>query len=327
LNAPVRDNDRNLYARMADMAAQLAALRTIVDDLSIGIVLLDRDRRVQFINRAFRRFWRISDTVADTKQTFVALLYEGRGSTASTASHYLLGDYVAKKMDLIHAGEEDALHIRLSNGEVIQFRCKALADGGRLLTYGNVSELAHRADALERLACVDGMTGVNNRRHFRALADSEWSRHQRYGRPLAVLMIDIDCFKAVNDTYGHDAGDEVIKGVAGVLQRNKRAHDILGRLGGEEFALLLIEANVDNAVAAAERLRRLVADCVITVHKHRIPVTVSVGLSVCHAEAGGIDELLKQADIALYEAKRTGRNRVCQFDHCSTPASPPNQLP
>jgi diguanylate cyclase (GGDEF)-like protein len=309
------------------MAAQLAALRAIIDDMNVGIVLLDAECRVQFVNRAFRRFWRISDTLAESKPRFVALLYEGRGHTASTASHFILSEYIAKKIDLIQTGQERPLHIRLSNGEVLQFRCKALANGGRLLTYGNVSELAHRADAMERLAFIDGMTGVNNRRHFHTLADSEWSRHKRYARPLAVLMIDIDRFKAVNDTYGHDAGDEVIKAVAGVLQRNKRAHDILGRLGGEEFALLLIEANVDNAAAAAERLRRLVADCVITVHKRRIPVTVSIGLSVRRAEAGGLDELLKQADMALYEAKRTGRNRVCRFVPGQAPASPPTQPP
>jgi diguanylate cyclase (GGDEF)-like protein len=299
---------------MADMAAQLANLRAIVDDLNVGIVLLDQECRVQFVNRAFRRFWRISDALAESRQPLVKLMYHGRGMTASIASRYLLGEYLAKQMNLIRTGEERPLHIRLTNGEVIQFRCKALADGGRLLTYGNVSELAQHADALELLASVDGLTGLNNRRRFLVLAETEWSRFKRYRRPLALLVIDIDRFKSVNDTYGHDAGDEVIKAVAEVLQKHKRSSDIVGRLGGEEFVLMLPEATLDKALAAAERLKQLAADRVITVAGRRIAVTVSIGASVARADVNGVDELLKQADIALYVAKRSGRNRVCRFD-------------
>jgi diguanylate cyclase (GGDEF)-like protein len=301
-------------ADLDEMTAQLAALRTIVDDLNVGIVLLDSERRVRFTNRAFRSFWRIPDAVAENQQTFSSLLYHGRGRTASTVSHYLLGEYVTKQMDLIQTGEERPLHIRLSNGDVIQFRCKALPDGGRLLTYGNISEIARQADAFERLACLDGMTGVNNRRHFLVLAENEWTRFRRYQRPFSMLMIDIDRFKAVNDTYGHDTGDEVIKAVAATLNTNKRSSDIVGRFGGEEFALMLLETSLDNAVAAAERFRELVERHTVTAGEHRIPVTISAGASVCRAETSCLEELLKQADIALYEAKRAGRNCVCRFD-------------
>jgi diguanylate cyclase (GGDEF)-like protein len=309
-----RVGDRDLGAQVADLAAQLAALRAIVDNLNVGIVLLDHERRVLFINRAFRRFWRVPDEMADSQLTFVRLMYHGRGIKSYAVSHDRLGDYVAKQMDLIRTGEERPLHIRFANGAVIQFRCKALPDGGRLLTYGNVSELARQADALERLACVDAMTGLNNRRHFLVLAENEWSRFRRYGRPLALLMIDIDRFKSVNDTYGHDVGDEVIKSVAAILQQHKRTSDVGGRLGGEEFALLLPEATLDNAIAAAERFRDLVAEHVIMAAGHRMPVTVSIGASIARSDMAGIDELLKDADVALYEAKRSGRNRVCGPD-------------
>jgi diguanylate cyclase (GGDEF)-like protein len=295
------------------MAAQLLALRAIVDDLDHGIVVLDGERRVQFVNRAFRRFWRLPDELAENGQTFVKLMYHGRGPAAYAVAHERLGDYVAKQMDLIRSGEERPLNIRLSNGEVIQFRCKALPDGGRLLSYGNVSDLVRHAEALEQLASIDGMTGLNNRRHFLVLAESEWARFRRYARPLALLMMDIDLFKSVNDTHGHDVGDEVIKSVAGILQSQKRTSDIVGRLGGEEFALILPEATLDSAVAAGERLRQLVADYVITVAGRRIPITISVGASICHADMSGVEELMKQADIALYDAKRSGRNRVCRF--------------
>jgi diguanylate cyclase (GGDEF)-like protein len=318
---------QDLSPETAAMAAQVVALRAIVDDLDYGIVVLDQERRVQFINRAFRRFWRVPDELAESRQSFVRLMYHGRGAAAYAVAHDRLGDYVARQMDLIRTGEEQPLNIELANGEVIQFRCKALPNGGRLLTYGNVSELAHQAEALERLASVDGMTGLNNRRHFLVLAESEWSRFRRYGRPLALLMIDIDLFKSINDKYGHDVGDDVIKSVAEVLQNNKRTSDVAGRLGGEEFALILPEATLDSALTAAERLRQLVADGAINVEGCRLSVTISIGASAGDADMSGVDELLKQADVALYAAKCAGRNRVCRFDQCKPAENDPTKPP
>jgi diguanylate cyclase (GGDEF)-like protein len=303
----------------ADVAAELAALRAVVDDLANGIVVLDKDRRVQFVNRAFRRFWRVPSEVADSHQTFVKLMYHGRGINAYAVLPDQLGDYVAKQLALIRTGDERPLNIRLANGEAVQFHCKALPDGGRLLTYGNVSQLADEAETLERLACVDSLTGLNNRRHFLTLAEGEWLRFRRYGRPLALLMIDIDRFKSISNTYGHDAGDEVIKTAAEILRTYKRASDIAGRLGSEEFALMLLEATLDNAAAAAERLRQLVAERPIIVAGQRIAMTVSIGVSVCRADMGGFDELLKEADVALYEAKRSGHNRVCRSASADRP--------
>lgn len=299
---------------MASTAKQLVALRAILDDLEYGILVLDQDLRALFINRAFRRIWRIPDELAQSEPTFLHLMYHGPGVSAYAVSADQLGDYVDRQLKLIRAGEERPLRIRLANGEALQFRCKALPGGGRLLTYGDVSELAQHAEMLERLASIDGMTGLYNRRHFLALAEVEWARFGRYARPLALLMIDIDLFKSVNDRYGHDVGDEVIKAVAGVLKNKKRASDIAGRLGGEEFALLLPEATLDSACIAAERLRRLLADHAVVVEGIRVPVTISIGASNANAKMRGIDELIKQADVALYDAKRSGRNRVCRFE-------------
>ena len=311
LAQPEPDADRG--DRTADMEAELAALRAIVDELDSGVVVLDAERRVQVVNRAFRRFWRLPEEIASSRQTFVKLMYHGRGIRGYAVSADKLGEYVTKQLELIRSGDERPLSIHLANGEVIQFRCKALPNGGRLLTYSNVSELADQAESLERLACLDGLTALNNRRHFLALAESEWSRFHRYGRPLALLMIDIDFFKSVNDTYGHDAGDAVIKAVADVLQKRKRTTDIAGRLGGEEFGLILPEGTLESAVVAGERLRQLVAGRPVAIENRFISVTISVGASVADAAMSGFDELLKQADVALYEAKNSGRNRVCRF--------------
>jgi len=296
-----------------DAAAQLVALRSIVDDLDYGIVVLDAARKVQFVNRTFRKFWRVPDEVAEGRPDFIKLMYHGRGSAAYAVAPHALGDYLARQLESIRTGRDGALNIRLNTGEVIRFHCKALPDGGRLLTYGNVSDLVRESEALERLAAIDGMTGLNNRRNFLELAEIEWTRFRRYGRPMALLMFDIDHFKRVNDNYGHDIGDEVIKTVADILHTQKRASDIAGRLGGEEFALVLPEATLDSAVAAGERMRKRVAEHVVAAGGARIPVTISVGATVCRAATSGVEELIKQADLALYEAKRAGRNCVCRY--------------
>ena len=310
--APASDID--LKDQIADMAEQLTALRSVVDVLHVGIVVLDKDGRVNFMNRAFRYFWRVPDNMVTSDLTFVQLMRHGRGMRAYSIDNEQAEDYLFKQIDLIRNGEDRPLQLRIGNGAVIQLRCKKLPNGGHLLSYGNVSELAKEADMLERLACLDGMTGLNNRRHFSALAAMEWSRFKRYGRPLALLMLDIDFFKSINDRYGHDVGDQVIRAVADILQKQKRSSDVVGRMGGEEFALLLPEASVESAAAAGDRLRRLLAEGPIAVGEDRIPVTLSVGVATCHLGTSGIEQLLKEADIALYEAKRTGRNRVCCFE-------------
>jgi diguanylate cyclase (GGDEF)-like protein len=297
-----------------DDAAELVALRAIVDDLDYGIVVLDAERRVAFVNRAFRAFWNVPDAVAAARPTFVKLMYHGRGLSVYAVPQHRFGEYIAKQLEAIRSGDDAPVNIRLTSGATIQFRCKVLPDGGRLLSYGNVSDLIRQAETLERLAATDAMTGLANRRQFFKLAAIEWSRAERYKRPLALLMMDIDLFKSVNDTHGHAAGDEVIKAVAKALASHKRTSDIAARMGGEEFALLLPEATADAALAAAERLRKLVAGAAIVAEGKRIAVTISIGASACAADTRTVEDLLNEADIALYAAKRGGRNRVCRYD-------------
>jgi len=307
---------RDLVADYSRHWDEPAALRAIIDDLDYGVVVLDSGRRVQFINRAFRRFWRIPDDLAESRPLFVKLMYHHRGSEAYAVSHERLGTDVAKQLALIRSADplrESPFNIHLRDGKILQVRCRVLPDGGRLLTYSNVSELVHEVEAIELAASLDGLTGLNNRRHFMALAGIEWSRFKRYGRSLAMLMIDIDLFKSVNDTYGHDVGDRVIKMLADLLNNNKRLSDIAGRLGGEEFALILPEATIGSAATVADRLRRIVVDSAITAEKQRVSITISIGVSGCENGARTLDELIKQADVALYQAKRSGRNCIRRF--------------
>jgi diguanylate cyclase (GGDEF)-like protein len=174
------------------------------------------------------------------------------------------------------------------------------------------AEAKRQAEYLHELATTDSMTGLRNRGHFMVLAEAEWQRCQRYQRALSLLILDIDHFKSINDSYGHNVGDQVIMMVAKLCDIKTRVSDIAGRLGGEEFGILLLEAGINDARMLADRLREFIAGEVVTVTDNNISTTVSIGLSDA-ARAGSIAELFKQADVALYEAKRSGRNRVCCF--------------
>jgi diguanylate cyclase (GGDEF)-like protein len=166
---------------------------------------------------------------------------------------------------------------------------------------------------LHRLATTDSMTGLLNRREFLTQAEAEWERFARYGRPISLAIIDIDNFKMMNDEFGHVAGDEFIVLIAQLCLATKRVPDIAGRLGGEEFAIILPETRLEEAQAFTERLRLLVSAETPKLLEGKAPTTVSIGLSFM-PDAGSVVGSLRQADLALYEAKRTGRNRVCRFD-------------
>jgi diguanylate cyclase (GGDEF)-like protein len=167
----------------------------------------------------------------------------------------------------------------------------------------------HASD-LEMIAAIDWLTGIYNRRHFETVAHAELARSQRYIRPLSVLMIDIDRFKAVNDRFGHAVGDRVLQVVADVCRAAKRDTDVVARLGGEEFTILLPETTDSAAAQFAERLRYQVRDCSFTVEGQKLPITISIGIAGATLETSGIEELMRLADQALYEAKHSGRDRV-----------------
>lgn len=168
--------------------------------------------------------------------------------------------------------------------------------------------------ATKRMAEVDGVTGVFNHRHFLGLVDQEVTRSQRTGRPVALLMIDIDNFKRFNDTYGHQAGDEVLRHVAQIAARTLRRSDAVARYGGEEFAAILQDSDSAGGMTVAEKIRGEVerSPLVLPEMPRPLRVSVSIGVASCPAEAGTATELVAAADRGLYRAKRSGKNRVCR---------------
>jgi two-component system, cell cycle response regulator len=162
-------------------------------------------------------------------------------------------------------------------------------------------------DTCEEAAFTDHLTGLANRRRFERQLEREVTRTLRYGRPFCLLLLDIDNFKLVNDTYGHDAGDEAIRQLAKTLQAGTRGIDLAARIGGEEFAVILPETNFEVGFEVAERLRHAIKQDEIPTVGH---ITASFGVAEFPACAQTGRELLMAADAAMYEAKRQGRNRV-----------------
>jgi diguanylate cyclase (GGDEF)-like protein len=424
---------------------QMLALRAALDEIAIGVVLLDHDLRAQFINRAFRRMWSLPDAVADRNPPFITLMYHGRDTNAYQVPADQLDAYVAERLRRVGDGVATPIDLRRTNGEIVRMECAVLPDGGRMLSYTNVTDIVRHSDELERLryaldnvsegvvlldadlnaqfinrkmrtywgvtdehaashppyasliagaphardrgmtpeqleaffagrvaavrsaseplrdltitdgrhirahcditpndgrmltycditdlvrnaeqlktlAAIDSMTGLYNRRHFLNQADAEWSRFQRYARPLSMLMVDIDHFKQVNDQYGHAVGDEAIVAVAGACAKGKRQSDIVGRFGGEEFAILLPETDLAQATIVADRLCKAIAGHVMVTHKVQFKVTASIGIAAASVSMSGLDVLIRAADQALYQAKANGRN-------CAVQWLPPSQAP
>ena len=173
-------------------------------------------------------------------------------------------------------------------------------------------KMGEMLDQLRQQATYDELTKLNNRREFDRLIQDEWQRSVRFKHPFALVILDIDFFKKVNDTHGHQVGDEVLKHVASLLAGQVRIVDKLARYGGEEFALVMVEINRSEARDVVDRLRALLAETpyVMPETELTIDVTLSAGVATMPEDAATVEELIAAADEALYTAKRLGRNRV-----------------
>jgi two-component system cell cycle response regulator len=219
------------------------------------------------------------------------------------------GDYarIAKALDL---GVNDYI-LRSADSQEILARCRTqirrrrYQDGLRATFERNVA-----------LALIDSLTGLYNRRYLTAHLAALMDRGLRTKKPLALLMVDVDHFKKVNDSYGHAVGDEVLMAVADRLSRHLRSFDTVARWGGEEFVVIMPEAETRVAMAVAERLRTKMSEQPVTVRHEvgKLNVTVSIGVAIAGDDITTPDDLLRAADSAMYEAKRQGRDRIIKAD-------------
>jgi diguanylate cyclase (GGDEF)-like protein/PAS domain S-box-containing protein len=203
-----------------------------------------------------------------------------------------------------------------SNGIITHF----VSINEDITTRKETEEKIKRLNAgLEQLAMTDYLTSLYNRRYFMQRGTEEFKRAKRNKQPLALLMLDIDQFKKVNDTYGHEAGDMALQQVASVLKSSLREIDILGRMGGEEFAVLLPNTPLHEAGVLAERVQQIMANTSFELPgaSLNINITISIGVAVMTDEMSVIDDILRNADAALYHAKNSGRNRVIKYKNVS----------
>lgn len=215
-----------------------------------------------------------------------------------------LGD-VRLKVQSLEMGASDYVTKPFDPGELIarvkvHLKIKQLQD-----------ELKEKNKKLEELSNTDALTKIYNRRYFMELFDLEFQRSKRYESNLSFIMIDIDHFKDFNDTYGHLLGDSILVEVANLLKENLRRHDQIGRYGGEEFALMMPETDLEGALVVAERHRKRIEDFALYMAEEPLRVTISLGVATYpHPKIETLDDLIKLADDALLDSKRQGRNRV-----------------
>ena len=193
----------------------------------------------------------------------------------------------------------------LNNGDLIKIGSVVL----KFISSGNAEALYH--ETIYRMTINDGLTGVANRRYFEDFLEREFARAIRYERPLSVALFDLDHFKKINDTYGHLAGDYVLRRVANTVLTTIRREELLARYGGEEFGIIMPERSLERAVRFGEKVRELIESTQFTFDTDVIEVTASVGVATLSDSVHSQQGLIKAADSALYRAKRRGRNQVC----------------
>jgi diguanylate cyclase (GGDEF)-like protein len=213
-----------------------------------------------------------------------------------------------------HLVDADSTNGTYVNDELVQDRRLSRGDqikvGDTILKFLSGTDLESQYhETIYRMTIVDGLTGIYNKRYLVEQLDRELSRAARHGRPLTLVICDIDHFKRVNDEFGHLAGDQVLKEVAQLLKNRIRPDDVIARYGGEELAIILPETDLAGGVRIAEDLRRMIAAQMFAFEADEIHVTISCGVAQLDAEWRSHD-FVRAADQRLYEAKRTGRNRV-----------------
>ena len=280
------------------------AYPVLLHTLRDGVALLDVEEEVLLLNPAARHILGAPDTGAlDVK--FTTLL--GLWSPAALAA------WQRGEMDF-KVDVDDTPARTFYQVHTTTIHDQAQHPLGKLTLFYDITDRVQAEQHLEQIANTDYLTGIHNRRHFIAQAEAELSRARRYQRPLCVVLLDADHFKRVNDTYGHQTGDEALKTIASTLNTHKRSSDLLGRYGGEEFALLLPETEAGEAAQMVERLRVLLASSQADPDLPELRVTASFGIACCTPGPGDtLSALLQRADQAMYQSKAAGRDRVTSW--------------
>lgn len=305
---------------------ELHWLLDIVQSIDVGVVVLDRDYNVEVWNSFMENHSGVSAEQASRHSLF-ELFPEIDQSwfTHKVETAVMLGTRAftiwEQRPNLVHfksyqpiTGLADEMY---QNVTILPLRsATGNTDHVCLIIYDvtgvavNKRQLESANTKLQELALRDGLTGLLNRRYWESCLEREFARHQRYDNPVSLVIFDIDHFKRVNDTYGHQTGDEVIRSVADITSRLARETDFAGRYGGEEFVVLLPGTHLEGAAQLAERLRQAVEQQVLDYQGSPLHFTISLGVASISDDMPNYQVLLERADKALYVSKEQGRNRV-----------------
>jgi diguanylate cyclase len=292
--------------------------KQIVDIINLGIVIIDSTYRVLEWNR-----WMEIQSGIKKEDIINSIIFNHYPQLSSTS--FTRGcKAVLKFSNIVFLSQK--LHNYLfpfkttgSHSNIFEYMQQSCTmapvredDGtitGILITIQDVTETVFMERSLRKMNLMDGLTGIYNRRHMDKRLMEEFIRHKRYERSMSIIMMDIDYFKKINDTYGHQFGDRVLKDVSDIFALKMRGGDILARYGGEEFCSILPETDIRGAQALAERLREKVAETPILYNnKESVYITVSLGVAALTGRTKTTEDLIRNADTALYQSKQNGRN-------------------
>lgn len=289
----------------------------VLDALTSQICILDTAGTIQFVNRAWREFALEnggSPLHDDIGCSYLDVCRVAAGPASEEARAFERGvrDVLEGRSDLFemeypcHSPTENRWFLGIVTPLKSELR-------GAVVLHANITDRKRVEIQLAKLAATDSLTSLPNRRFFLEFANREVRRAQQFGVPASVVMIDIDHFKSINDTYGHATGDEVLRRVAKAFSASIRKSDVIARLGGEEFAILLPGAGEAEARRLSEKLCLDLSESEISIGDNGLRVTASFGVAELSARDATIAASLKRADAALYAAKRAGRNKVMTF--------------
>jgi len=296
----------------------------VIDALAAHICVVDKDGIIIAVNRAWRNFAGQnppSSRGSDVGAHYLKVCQGASGPGSEEAQAFALGVQSVLKRDTELFQLEYPCHSPTQSkwflGRVTPLD---MEHGGAVISHLNITDRKLIEFDLARLAATDPLTDLSNRRYFLEHAELEVERVRRFGAAAAVMMFDLDHFKSVNDTYGHAMGDQALRCLAQACKAAIRQIDVLARLGGEEFIVMLPGINAADACEVAEKLRALVSETPIEEGQNRIKLTASFGVAEIWPSDQRIDDAMSRADSALYAAKRAGRNRVMSFTAVHFPA-------
>jgi len=274
-----------------------------LDRLSEGITIIDADDKLVLYNSQAADYLGIDTKHIDVGVSLHDLMNAG-------TAEFDPGSLLMQQLDASREGKPQFFERDLAGGRILSVRANPIPGGGVITLYSDITERKAFERRLIDMATRDELTGLVNRREFFTLGHHEEERAKREGHVVSVMMVDADYFKKVNDTYGHAIGDDVLRDLADNCRKIFRKTDIVGRYGGEEFAIVLPGAQEDMAKIIAERLRSSVAASVVPSEKGDVKYTISIGISCAVGKDFKVEEVLDRADRALYTAKAQGRNRA-----------------